>query len=110
MTLNRQLLSTSTPSDLMCTQDKCYGSIPDFYKSVCRPALEKSDHNVVHLLPRYRAKLKEEKPVTKDIWLWTDDCREELRDCLEETDKQIFFDSCANPHELADIITSYIMF
>ncbi len=52
----------------------------------------------------------EKKTVTKDIQLWTDDCKEELRDCLEETDWQIFSDSYDNLHELTDVITSYIMF
>lgn len=92
---------------LMRTLEKCYGNLPDAYKSICRPALGKSDHNVIHLLPRYRAKLKRQKPVHKDLQMWTDDCKEELRDCLEDTDWQIFFDFCDNPHELTETITSY---
>ena len=91
------------------TLDKCYGNIPDAYKSTCRPALGKSDHNVIHLFPRYRALLKREKTVTKEIATWTDDCREEMRCELETTD-WLFLNSCVTPHELIDTFTSYLLF
>ena len=45
--------------------DQCYCSIPKSYKSLIRPAIGNSDHNVVHLLPKYRQKLKTMKPIKK---------------------------------------------
>ncbi len=47
--------------------------------------------------------------MTKEIDLWTDDCREEMRCVVETTVWQIFFDSCDNPLELTDTITSYLL-
>lgn len=53
------------PTKLLCILDKCYGNIVNGYKAICCPPLGKSDHNVVHLFPRYRAKIKQEKPIVK---------------------------------------------
>ena len=69
------LHQSDCPTRLARTLDKCYGNIPDAYKSTCRPALGKSDQKVTHLLPRYRAKLRREK--TKETETWTEDCMEE---------------------------------
>lgn len=38
----------------------------------------------------------------------TDQIKEELRDCFEDTEWQVFFDACGNVHEITDTITSYI--
>ena len=35
------------------TLDKCYGHIPNAFAAVCRPPLGRSDHKVIHLLPRF---------------------------------------------------------
>ncbi len=51
--------------------DQCFGNIEGAYVSICRPPLGRSDHNVVHLLPKYHQKLKREKPVVKHIQIWT---------------------------------------
>lgn len=97
------------PTRLARTLDKCYGNILDAYKSICRPALGKSDHNVVHLLPSYRTKLRREKTVIKEIKIWTEDCMEEMKCELETTD-WLFLNSCDTPHELIDTFTSYLLF
>jgi len=97
------------PTRLERTLDKCYGNILDAYKSICRPALGKSDHNVVHLLPRYRAKLRREKTVIKEIKIWTEDCMEEMRCELETTD-WTFLKLCDSPHEQIDTFTFYLLF
>ncbi|XP_047677771.1 uncharacterized protein LOC125146069 [Tachysurus fulvidraco] len=34
------------------TLDRCYGHVPGAYRSVCRPPLGRSDHNVIHLIPK----------------------------------------------------------
>lgn len=71
------------------TVDRCYGNIPDAYKATCGPSLGKSDHNVIHLLPGYKAVVKRVQPVTKQIQVWSDRCKEQLRDCFEETNWDI---------------------
>ncbi len=47
--------------------DRCYGSVKDAYKSIIRPGSGRSDHDIVHLLPKYKQKLKTEKPREKAI-------------------------------------------
>lgn len=83
--------------------DKCFGNIVDGYRAVCRPPLGRSDHNIIHLLPKYM--FKQEKPVTKEIQLWTDQSKEELRDCFENTKWQLFFDACKDVHETPSHLT-----
>ncbi|MCI4382793.1 hypothetical protein PGIGA_G00018830 [Pangasianodon gigas] len=34
------------------TLDKCYGNVPGAYRSECSPPLGRSDHNVIHLIPK----------------------------------------------------------
>ncbi len=45
------------PTRISQTLDQCNGNIPNAYnKAEPRPPLGKSDHNVIHLLPTYKAK------------------------------------------------------
>lgn len=67
-----------------------------------RPPLGKSDHDVIYLLPKYKARLKQEKPAVKEIALWSGVCKERLRDYYEDTNWHIFFANCANANELTD--------
>ena len=84
---------------------------PDSYVSRCRPPLGRSDYSVVHLLPKYRQKLKEEPPQVQPIKHWTPDSAETLRGCFEATDWNVFFDSGeCDQDALTDTITSYIIF
>lgn len=104
------------PTRSMHTLEKCFGNIADGYKAVCRPLLGKSNHNIIHLLPKKWAKLKQEKPMTKEIQLWTDQRKEQLPlrfiktgckliACIDEKEWQLFFDACDNVHEITDTIT-----
>ena len=77
---------------------------------MCRPPLGRSDHNVVHLLPKYRQKVKTEGTQTKSCQLWTHDSIEELRGCSEATNWDVFTDNCTDPDELVDTVTSYVKF
>ena len=49
---------------LNSTLDKCFGNIENAYISKSRPALGRSDHNVIHLLPKYKQRIKTERPKT----------------------------------------------
>lgn len=86
--------------------DGCYGNIPDANKTIRRPPHRKSDHNVIHLLPKYKAVVKRTKSVTKEIQVWSDKSKEQLRDCFDETNWDIFFDSC---QDLDEFYKDYVL-
>lgn len=79
--------------------------------SKARPPLGRSDHNVILLLPKYRQKLKTDKVQTKTIKLWNSDSIEALKNCIETTDWEIFFQSSEGDlNLLTDSISSYLTF
>ena len=98
-------VATSQVSCLICS------NIPDAFRSLCRPALGRSDHNVIHLVPKYRQLVKCEKPRTHSVQVWDHDNSETLRWCFDCTDWQVFLDGCFdNVDDIADTVTSYIQF
>ena len=99
----------SVKTRLNATLDKCYGNIDNAYVSKSRPALGRSDHNVIHLLPRYRQKIKTEKPKAVEKQIWDSESTLALQSCFEVTDWEIFT-SITDPEELVDHVTSYIKF
>ncbi|XP_076449094.1 uncharacterized protein LOC143285585 [Babylonia areolata] len=64
------------------TLDLCFGNIPSAYRITALPSLGHSVHNVVHLLPRYRQKLKTSKPMTRRIRMMTPEAAETLDGCF----------------------------
>ena len=94
---------------LNTTLDKCYGNIENAFASRSRPAIGKSDHNVIHLLPKYRQKVKTEKPKKLERQIWDNETIEELQTCFETTDWDIFL-SNDNPDEMVESVTSYMNF
>ena len=89
--------------------DKCFVNIPDAYTDRYAPALGRSDHCVIHLLPKYRQLVKREKPVTRVVQQWDDESKETLRGCFEATDWDVFFDE-TDIDTISDSITSYMSF
>lgn len=77
---------------------------------VCRPLLGKSYHNVIPLLPKYKAIVRRMKPVVIQILGRSYKSEEQLRDCLDGTNWDILFESLQDEDELMDTITSYIKF
>lgn len=47
--------------------DKCFINVEGAYVSRIRPPIATSDHNVVHLIPTYKSKLKRSKPEKKVV-------------------------------------------
>ena len=72
--------------------DRCYSSIQDSYKSVIRPAIGNADHNVVHLLPKYRQKLKTHKVIKKEVKVRDNDAIDKLQTCFLITHWDVFFE------------------
>ncbi|XP_053272124.1 uncharacterized protein LOC128430166 isoform X2 [Pleuronectes platessa] len=68
------------------TLDHCYSTISKAYHAVSHPALGRSDHVLIHLIPAYRQKLNISKPDVLRCQNWSSrEAMEELRDCLENT-------------------------
>ena len=90
-------LLPNLPQNVTCltqfnkTIDLCFSNISDAFQSLCRPPLGRSDHNVAHLVPEYRQKLKRETPGAHRVRLWVRDSSKALKGCFEVTDWQVFF-------------------
>ena len=63
-----------------------YSSHRDAYKALPHPPFGKSDHNSILLIPNCKQKLKQEVPLTRSIWKWSDDATAMLQDCFPCTD------------------------
>lgn len=109
-TLNSFYQYVKCPTRRNKTLDLCYGSIKGAYTSKAGPALGASDHNSVHLLPAYTSVLRREKPVRKQVKVWSEDSSSALQACFECTDWTVFQDSCSDIDELTDVVCSYISF
>ena len=79
--------------------DYCYCTLDDAYRAVDRAPLGLSDHCMVHLLPRYRQKLKTDKPVVRASKCWNSESILQLQDCLALTDWDTLKDNCTDVHE-----------
>ena len=90
------------------TLDRCFGNIKDAFAAFSRPALGRSDHVVLHLVPKYRQLLKTDKPSIKTISDWSYNSSESLKACFESTDWDVFFDANLAPDELTDTVSSYV--
>ena len=105
--LSNQEQFVTFPTQNKRTLDKCDSNIPNTFAARHRPLLGKSDHDVVHFVPRCRQKLKAEKTQTQEIKQWISDGMEELRGCFESTEWSVFFDGCSSHNELAETRTEY---
>ena len=89
------------------TLDLVYSNISNAYVTRTRAPLGKSDHATVHVLPKYKQKLKSTRPTVKTKKV-TD--MENLRDCLAATDWNVFLTACNDLNELTDTVSGYINF
>lgn len=92
------------------TLDKCYCNIRDAYHAVPRAALGNSDHVLVHLIPSYRQRVKLARPVVRTTKKWSSEAVEDLRECLDCTDWEMFRTATDSLDEYAEAVTSYISF
>ncbi len=73
------------------------------YVSRIRPPIANSDHNVVHLVPIYKSKLKSNKPDKK---VWSSENIEQLKAYFDCTMWGVFYHGSLN--EISAVITDYI--
>ena len=83
-------------------------NVPDANRSYSKPPLGQSDHNMVHLVPTYKQKLKQSKPVTRMVKTWSDDCITELQACFDCTDWDLLMDGGLENN--VDTVSEYIKF
>ena len=88
------------------TNDLCYGNIPDTFTSWPLSGLGRSDHNMVHLIPAYRQKLKRSKLLTRSVKTWSKEDIKSLNGCFLRTDWSIFHTGTSSLDEVADIVSS----
>ncbi len=56
------------------------------------------------------AELHSDHMVTKDIQVWTTNSVEQLQDCFDDTDWDLFFNTGKDMNEITDTISAYIQF
>ncbi len=74
------------------------------YKTLCQLPLGQSDHNVIYLLPKYRSKLKQQAVVT----ILVNNCVEQLQDCFDDTDWDLFFNTGKDVNEITNTVSAYL--
>lgn len=92
------------------TLDLCYGNIPKAYKSVPMPSLGRSLHNLVRLLPIYKARLKSQKPKKRVVRRWSLEASLALNACFDCTDWEVIMESSETIDEAVDVVNEYIKF
>ena len=103
-----QVVNCNTRGDK--TIDLCYSNIGNSYTSKCKPALGNSDHNMIHLIPTYRQKLKTDKPHTLEVQDWSENNIDLLKGCFECTDFNVLMSQNPIIDEQVICISDYIKF
>lgn len=90
--------------------DLCYGNMSEAYKAVCRPPLGKSDYNVIHLLPKYKAVVKKMNLMPNKFGGVLRKVGNKLVMCLKTQFGILSWETCEDVHELTNVFTSFIKF
>lgn len=72
------------------TLDHVYSNIKSAYMAVSLPHLGKSDHSSLLLLTAYTPLRRKSKLITKIIKKWPEGALEQLQDCFEQMDWEVF--------------------
>ena len=69
-----------------------------------------SDHSTVLLLPTYRQKSKQSKPVQETVQCWTHSAGDTLKNCLDIANWSVFENDNNDMNNFTDVVCSYIYF
>lgn len=72
------------------TLDLVYTNIKNSYRAAALPHIGSSNHLAVILTPAYRPRVKQEKPVVREVKMWPQEATPALQDCFETTRWDIF--------------------
>lgn len=78
------------PTRFNKTIDLCYSNISEAFKARALPPLGLVDHNVIHLLPVYKPRLKQRRPVIRRVSQWSEDAIACLQGCFACTDWEVW--------------------
>ncbi|XP_040915374.1 NACHT, LRR and PYD domains-containing protein 3-like [Toxotes jaculatrix] len=92
------------------TLDKCYGSIPNAYKSIALPPLGSADHHTILLAPVYILVIRRIEGTVKNIKQWTNDSIATLQGCFETTAWDNILASTSDISEQVHAVSSYNFF
>lgn len=91
--------------------DPFYCNVKNSYKCKQLPPLKSSDHNMIHMIPSYRPKLKQIKPTVVTRTIISEASMDTLNACFDLTDWNVFIqDADGDVNVLTDLVTSYIEF
>ena len=104
-----QYIDCPTRGDAMLENFLC--NIKNSYKCVSMAPLQQSDHIMLHLIPVYKSKLKQVKPVTIIKQQIDETAMQNLDTCFHLTDWNVFINDCGGDiNVLTEIVTDYINF
>ena len=104
----QQCINFNTRSEKLL--DLFYCNIKNSYYAKKLMPLGVSDHDMCHLVPAYRQKLKRSKPTERTVYNWNADVNESLLACMECTDFEILFDDNCTIDQNVDVLNEYIHF
>ena len=90
--------------------DLFYSNVNNAYTCKGLAPLGNSDHNMILLRPKYLPVLKRMKAERKNVRVIDTECAEQLQDCFDSTDWDVFTSACDGADELCDTVTDYIRF
>ena len=76
----------SCPTRKNSTLDLLYANVKEAYTATPLPPLEKSDHNLVLLMPQYKPQIQRQSTTKRSFRKWSPEAAEALRHCFECTD------------------------
>ena len=92
------------------TLDLLFSNVKDCYKVKSKPPLGDSDHLMLHCIPKYKPKYKDQKPISITVSQWNEDSINNLRGCFDCTDWDTLFNDAESIETNADVISEYIKF
>lgn len=92
------------------TLDLIFCNIKSAYRTIRRPPLGNSDHNMIFCMPTYVQKLKVEKWKKIEIKQWSDESIDNLKACFDCTDWNALIDESCDLDYNVDVVSCYINF
>ncbi|KAK7922274.1 hypothetical protein WMY93_009176 [Mugilogobius chulae] len=81
------------------------------YSASSLPPLDRSDHNLVHLMPTYTPLVKRQAATTRQVRRWSPSAEDTLRDCFATTEWSVLVSSHGeNIEEAVEVMTDYMNF